>query len=120
MRKLHQTMKAKIVVRATRVKPGSSASGRRQETQEAGSNPRPIEIKCTLRSKRPSACQWPSRSSTGLMSTLKYRYKIPPNRAETAYRITMVLAYEDDWTARNRPKNEPGLAVCGAHVASVW
>ena len=41
------------------------------------------------------------------MSTLKYRYKIPPSSAETAYRTTMVLAYEADWTARNRRLRRP-------------
>ena len=54
------------------------------------------------------------------MSTRKYRYTIPPSSAETTYRTTTALANEADGTARKRPKNEPGRARAGAHVANVW
>src|SRR6476620_4444464 len=113
-------MKARIEVSAARDHGDSSARGRRQQIQSAGSNANPLETKCSLMSKRPSVCQCPPRSKPGLMSTRKYKYTTPPSSAETAYITTTALANEADRTARKRPKNEPGRPCAPAHVANVW
>src|SRR5207344_2433783 len=79
-----------------------------------------MEMKCSLMSKKPRACQCPARSSDGLMSTRKYKYTIPPSSAEITYKMTTALANEAGGTVRKRLKNEPDRPRAGAHVASVW
>src|SRR5215470_16113689 len=69
-----------------------------------------MEMKCSLRSNSPRDCQCPSRSSVGLTSIRKYKYKMAPSSAEIKYKTTMALANdaegpkEGTWSAANWSK----------------
>src|SRR5262245_37391112 len=61
----HQTMNARSMVIAARIKAFWLSAGRRQQNQYGGSKPKPMATKSSLRSRKTIACQWRSRSKPG-------------------------------------------------------